>query len=93
MKKEDIEELKVCDIVAYDFGGRNDFRKVKIELFGPEKINPCLKFKNITGLWPCDAKLIKPIDEMGDISKLYVHTVSHEKKPANKFKSRKYAKS
>ena len=72
MKKQELfETYKIGSDWAYDFSlGKGDFRRVKISRIEIVNSIPCFRFENITGFWPIQKKLIKPLYELG-ISELY----------------------
>ena len=70
-KKELFETYPIGSGWAYDFTqGKGDFRRVKISRIEIINSIPCFLFENITGFWPIQKKLIKPLSELG-IGEMY----------------------
>ena len=67
MKKEKLLQTYPIGLEwAYDFTqGKGDFRRVKISRIEIVNSIPCFLFENITGFWPIQKKLIKPLSELG----------------------------
>lgn len=67
MKIETILELYPLNSEwMYDFSqGCNDFIRIEIETIENKNSIMCFKFKNKTGFWPVEKKLIKRLDEVG----------------------------